>query len=208
MDVTSLAIGCNGVSPPRSADDSGCFNFTKTSISAKLLCHQSITPALRCPLLTGKEKDKIQMLLQKIVGLKLHLNPCKRLEKGDVLSGNRPLFTMCLWWFGYSCRISDVIKYFVVLCVSQRNSFLYSWGHVARLILLSPIVSRMDLDLSRFSFDGHGQWRRVRRVHLYSLQQLRDRGCIWADGCNPEGWCTLPTVAGRELNIARVTVSF
>lgn len=108
----------------------------------------------------------------------------------------------------YSCRISDVIKYFVVLCLSQRKSFLYSRGYITYLILPSPIVSRMDLDLGRISCNGHGQWRRIRRVHLYSLQQLRDWGCIWTDGCHPEGQCTLPNVTGRELNIIRVAVSF
>lgn len=135
------------------------------------------------------------------MGLKLHLNLCKRLEKEDEWVRIGDCSKCAFDGLDYPCRISDDIKYFVVLCVSQWKTFLYSWEHATCCILLSPIVSRMDLELGRISFNGHGQWRRVWRVHMYSLQQLRDCGCVCTNGCNSEGWCMLRTVTGGKLNI-------
>lgn len=68
-------------------------------------------------------------------------------------------------------------------------------------IIRSIVVSRMDLDPGRIAFHGGGQWWRVRRVHMYSIQQLWHYGFIWTNRCNSEGECNIAIRSALSLKL-------
>jgi len=65
--------------------------------------------------------------------------------------------------------------------ISER--FLFEWFEYRAFL---P-VPRMDLDTRGLSAHDHGQRRHSRRVHVHTVQQLRQRGSVRPYGRHPAG---------------------